>query len=50
MVRAAIKQKEIDERIELSDEDILDIIAKQLKEKEWPLKISRRVKEKIWSN
>ncbi|NLV89305.1 MAG: GatB/YqeY domain-containing protein [Tissierellia bacterium] len=33
MVRAAIKQKEIDERIELSDEDILDIIAKQLKEK-----------------
>lgn len=33
MVRAAIKQKEVDERIEVSDDAILDIIAKQLKEK-----------------
>ena len=33
MVRAAIKQIEVDERRDLSDEDILDIIAKQLKEK-----------------
>ena len=33
MVRAAIKQREIDERIELSDQDILDIMSKQLKEK-----------------
>lgn len=33
MVRAAIKQREIDERIELSNEDILEIISKQLKEK-----------------
>ena len=33
MVRAAIKQKEIDERIELEDEEILAIISKQLKEK-----------------
>lgn len=33
MVRAAIKQVEVDERRDLSDEDILDIIAKQLKEK-----------------
>lgn len=33
MVRAAIKQREVDERIELVDEDILDIISKQLKEK-----------------
>ncbi|NLK43298.1 MAG: GatB/YqeY domain-containing protein [Tissierellia bacterium] len=33
MVRAAIKQREVDERIELSDDDILDIISKQLKEK-----------------
>jgi len=33
MVRAAIKQKEVDERIELNDEQILDIISKQLKEK-----------------
>ncbi len=33
MVRAAIKQREVDERIELTDEDIVDIIGKQLKEK-----------------
>ncbi|HHZ00209.1 MAG TPA: GatB/YqeY domain-containing protein [Sedimentibacter sp.] len=33
MVRAAIKQKEVDERIELSDTDIEDIIAKQIKSK-----------------
>lgn len=33
MVRAAIKQKEVDERIELTDEEILDILSKQLKEK-----------------
>ncbi|WP_138159286.1 GatB/YqeY domain-containing protein [Peptoniphilus catoniae] len=33
MVRAAIKQKEIDDRVELSDEDILNILSKQLKEK-----------------
>ncbi len=33
MVRAAIKQKEVDERIEVSDEAILDIISKQVKEK-----------------
>ena len=33
MIRAAIKQKEIDERIELFDEDIFEIISKQLKEK-----------------
>ncbi len=33
MVRAAIKQREVDERIDLSEEDILDIIAKQVKEK-----------------
>lgn len=33
MVRAAIQQREIDERIDLSEEDIIDIIAKQLKEK-----------------
>ena len=33
MVRAAIKQKEVDERVELDDSDILDIVSKQLKEK-----------------
>jgi len=33
MVRAAIKQREVDERIELTDENILDIVSKQVKEK-----------------
>lgn len=33
MVRAAMKQREVDERIKLSDQDILDIMSKQLKEK-----------------
>jgi uncharacterized protein YqeY len=33
MVRAAIKQEEIDEKIELTDEDILDIISKQVKQR-----------------
>lgn len=33
LIRSAIKQKEVDERIELTDEDILTIISKQLKEK-----------------
>lgn len=33
LVRSAIKQKEVDERVELSDDDILDIISKQLKQR-----------------
>lgn len=33
LIRAAIKQKEVDERNETSDEDILTIISKQLKER-----------------
>lgn len=33
MIRAAIKQKEVDERIELDDEAIIDIISKQVKQK-----------------
>lgn len=33
MVRAAIKQREVDERIELDDTDVVDIIAKQIKQK-----------------
>jgi len=33
MVRAAIKQREVDERIELDDTEIIDIIAKQVKQK-----------------
>ncbi len=33
MLRAAIKQREIDEKIELTDEDIIEVIAKQVKQK-----------------
>ncbi|MBC8590771.1 GatB/YqeY domain-containing protein [Wansuia hejianensis] len=33
MVRAAIKQKEVDERKEVTEEEIIEIISKQLKEK-----------------
>ena len=33
MVRAAVKQKEVDNRVDLIDEDILNIIAKQIKQK-----------------
>lgn len=33
MIRAAIKQKEVDDRSEKTEEDIIDIISKQLKEK-----------------
>ena len=33
MVRAAVKQREVDERVELSDEDVIDIISKQVKQK-----------------
>jgi uncharacterized protein YqeY len=42
MVRAAIKQREVDERIELGDEDILEIISKQLKEKRMAIEEFRR--------
>lgn len=33
MLRAAVKQVEVDQRIELDDEAIIDIIAKQIKQK-----------------
>ncbi|MGF7056351.1 GatB/YqeY domain-containing protein [Brassicibacter mesophilus] len=33
MIRAAVKQKEVDERVELDDESIIDIISKQVKQK-----------------
>ena len=32
MVRAAVKQREVDERVELTDEDVIEIISKQLKQ------------------
>ncbi|WFA09545.1 GatB/YqeY domain-containing protein [Tissierella sp. Yu-01] len=33
MVRSSIKQIEVDKRLELTDEEVLDIISKQVKEK-----------------
>ena len=33
LIRAAIKQKEVDERVELNDEAVLDIISKQMKQR-----------------
>ncbi len=33
MIRAAIKQKEVDERIDLDDEAVIDVISKQVKQK-----------------
>lgn len=33
MVRASVKQIEVDQRIEITDEDIIEIIAKQVKQK-----------------
>jgi len=33
LIKSAIKQQEVDQRVELQDEDIIDIISKQLKQK-----------------
>ena len=33
LVRAAIKQREVDERVELDDVDVMDIVSKQLKQR-----------------
>ena len=33
MVRAAIKQKEVDERVELDDDGVIQVIAKEMKER-----------------
>lgn len=38
MLRAAIKQREVDERIELADEDVLAIVGKQVKQKRESIK------------
>lgn len=38
LIRATIKQTEIDKRIELKEDDILNIIAKQIKQKQDALK------------
>ena len=33
MIRSDVKQREVDERVELNDEDVIDIISKQLKQR-----------------
>lgn len=33
LIRSAIKQREVDERVELADDDIIDLISKQLKQR-----------------
>lgn len=33
MIRSDVKQREVDERVELNDQDVLDIISKQLKQR-----------------
>lgn len=33
LIRAAVKQREVDERVELNEEQVQDIIAKQLKQR-----------------
>ena len=33
MVRAAVKQKEVDDHVELNDDDVIQIIAKEIKER-----------------
>ncbi|MDD7362748.1 MAG: GatB/YqeY domain-containing protein [Peptoniphilus sp.] len=33
MVRAAIKQKEVDDRVELDDDEVIKIVSKQIKER-----------------
>lgn len=38
MVRSSIKQKEVDERVELKDKDIINIISKQVKERKNAIK------------
>ena len=38
MLRAAVKQREVDERIELADDDILTIVGKQIKQKRGSIK------------
>ena len=33
MVRASVKQKEVDDRVDLTDDDVIELIAKQLKQR-----------------
>jgi len=43
MLMAAIKQREVDERIELDDAQVLSVIDKMVKQRENPSRSSRRV-------
>ena len=31
MIRASVKQKEVDDRVDVNDDDVIELIAKQLK-------------------
>ena len=31
MIRASVKQKEVDDRVDANDDDVIELIAKQLK-------------------
>lgn len=42
LVRAAVKQKEVDERKDITDEEIIEIISKQFKEKKGVIEDFRR--------
>ncbi|MBN2897790.1 MAG: GatB/YqeY domain-containing protein [Clostridia bacterium] len=42
MLRAAIKQVEVDERIELNDDQIIEIVAKQIKQKKGAIEEFRK--------
>lgn len=33
MIRASVKQKEVDDRVDLTDDDVIELIAKQLKQR-----------------
>ena len=33
MIRASVKQKEVDDRVDLNDDDVIELIAKQLKQR-----------------
>ena len=33
MIRASVKQKEVDDRVVVNDDDVIELIAKQLKQR-----------------
>lgn len=42
MLRAAVKQIEVDQRVELGDDEIIDIVAKQIKQKKGAIEEFRK--------